>query len=237
MKQAVVLTMLLLSGLLSGAVSANNTLFVYIPSKLKAVILEERIKAQCPDYDVRVFGKSEEFRQQISEKSPHAVLSLPIIFETLPELTVYTQGQRNGRTNEKAVLLSLDKPVSPADIGRLRLGMLDLLGRKQSQAYVDKIFNASVQIIRVSKIEDLAPLIVFNMADAIFTTESYAEDIKSRSKLNLVVTPLQLEVGLTVGGEAPTASNSDVKQVIQCVKGFDDQLNEIFGVEHWTTLK
>lgn len=232
----VIFLLTLLCTLNSGQLYGQETLFVYVPSHLKAIFLEEKIKQSCPEYDVRVFGKSEEFRQQLSEQSPRAVLSLPLVFESLPNLQAYTQGNRDGQLKERAVLLSLDSPVQINNIGKLRLGLIDLLGRKKTQDYINGLFRENVQIVRVTKLEDLAPLILFNMADAIFTSESVAQRIKQRSKLNLIETTLSIELGLAVGGELSNQTASG-RQVFRCVQEFDDQLNDIFGVEHWTILE
>lgn len=191
--------LLLFIPLCASRLAYSDSLYVYVPSNERAIFIQKQMLEACPELDITVFGRSSSFQSQIEKNTPMAILTLPVVVERQPAYAPAVQGERQGVTREPVVLLSLDKAVDLNKLESLSIGVLDILGRKPMQQYMNQIFKAKIKIRRVVKIEDLVPLLMLNMADAVFITKSEADKQKQKLSLDLVETPLSIELGLNMG--------------------------------------
>ena len=102
--------------------------------------------------------------------------------------------------------------------------------------FVAKVLGVSTKfkIKRVTKTEDLLPLLQFSAADAILIPKSSVDSIRKKSKLELTV---ELESPTKVGypalGFLPKARKGAIEGAI---KKLPPQVNAIIGVKRWNRL-
>ncbi|MFT5298128.1 MAG: hypothetical protein ACI9YH_004175 [Colwellia sp.] len=210
-----------------------ESLYVFVPTEVRANKLQQKIGSYCSGVDVTVFGRAKDFHNKVKAVPPTAILSLlPVVEHTLSFNTAI-MGLRDGLNSEGYVLVSIDRPMSLDSLNNKKIGVVDLLGRKPMRAFIEQLLKTEIMLKRVTKVEDLLPLITFESVDAIFISESMFEQLKLKSKLKLVATPLNINIGLA------SAALSDViikDQLKNCLYAFDKKLNSTLGVDQWHTL-
>lgn len=212
---------------------AAESLYVFVPTEVRANKLQHKIGAYCSGVDVTVFGRAKDFHKKIKNFPPSAILSLLPVIERNHLFDPTITGLKNGIANEDYVLVSVDQPLNRSNLTNKKIGVVDLLGRKAMTKFVDNLLKAQVKLKRVTKVEDLLPLITFASVDAIFISKSLFNQLKSKSKLNLVSTPLNIKIGLA----SAALSDAIVKDKLnECLFSFDKQLNTTLGVDQWRTL-
>lgn len=221
-----------LCAMLALPVWADN-LFVFVPTDVRAKSIQQDISAVCPDVTVTVFGRGRDFRKQVKKTPPDAILSLlPVINRASPFEPVM-RGVQNGVTEEEYVLVSVDESLSPELIKNKKIGVVDLLGRKPMSKFISQLFKTDIKIKRVTKQEDLLPLLTFGSVDGIFVSERLYRQIKNKSNLNLVFTRLNIKVGLV---SAALATDTAKDTIVSCLKKFNGQINVTLGVDQWRVL-
>ncbi|MFT5162950.1 MAG: hypothetical protein ACI9FJ_001531 [Alteromonadaceae bacterium] len=210
-----------------------DNLFVFVPTDVRAKAMQQDISAICPNVTVTVFGRGKDFRKQVKKKPPDAILSLlPVINRSSPFEPVM-RGVQQGVTEEEYVLVSVDEPLDITKLGSRKIGVVDLLGRKPMAEFISGLFQSDIKIKRVTKQEDLLPLLTFGSVDGIFVSERLYMQIKNKSNLNLVFTRLNIKVGLVSAALATTAAKENI---VGCLKKFSGKLNGILGVDQWRVL-
>ena len=210
-----------------------ETLYVFVPTEVRAKAMQEQISQVCPDINVTVFGKSKDFRKMVKKSPPEGILTLLPVIERMGPYSPVMKGERGGLTEEEYLLVSVDEPLNSADLSGKKLGVLDLLGRKPMGEFINQLVQADVKTKRVTKSEDLLPLLTFQAVDGLFIADSLFRKIKQKTNLNLVATSLNIKVGLV-----SAASNDDksTSKMSVCIAGFGSSLNTLLGVEKWRTL-
>tara|TARA_R110001592_G_scaffold238227_2_gene497736 strand:- start:24538 stop:25221 length:684 start_codon:yes stop_codon:yes gene_type:complete len=213
---------------------AESSLYVYVPTDIRANVLQEQLSNICPELKVLVFGRGQDFRKEVDKTQPEAIISLLTVITRTQSYTTIARGLIGGLPEEDYVLVSLDKPVDVAQIDQFKIGVLDVLGRKPMTAFVSDLFKKKVKIKRVTKQEDLLPLLSFGAVEAILIPQSLYENISSKSNLNLVPTSVNIKLGLASAALGPKGEVR--KQFAECVSKFDNNLNSILGVDQWKLL-
>lgn len=226
------LAVILISYFVSISVVAQS-LYVFIPTEVRANKLQQKIETFCTGVDVTVFGRAKDFHNKIKVSPPTAILSLSPVIERNAPFNKSIAGLRNGFDSEDYVLVSLNKAVNIDHLKDKKIGVVDLLGRKPMMSFVEDLLQAKVKLKRVTKVEDLLPLITFDAVDAIFISDSLFSQFKQKSNLNLVATPLNIKVGLASAGLSDAVIKDKLKK---CVFAFDKQLNNTLGVDQWLAL-
>ena len=110
--------------------------------------------------------------------------------------------------------------------------MVDLLGRTGTQQLVSKLLsNPSVELRRVTKLEDLLPLLQFSAAGAVLVPGSAAKSFSERSRLRLRVHTLaDARVGLPALGVLRAEQRTFVLRQVQAL---DADTLRMLGVERW----
>lgn len=225
---------------------AKQEIVVYFPSTFNADFITEKISQRCADFDVKTFDRSDELRRYIKRhviaenhenQVSLAMLSMPVVVQSFSQFAKAVQGSRKGAANEKNVLLSLPTGVAQERGNQFRIGVIDLLGHRKTQAYVTSLIGKKTEIARASKLDDLTSLLVLKMADALFVSERIADIIRSRSPLALTVTPVDGESGIAMAGILQNAPASAKQSLYACLQSFDNHLNAIFGVDAWKLLE
>ena len=121
-----------------------------------------------------VFGRFRDFEEAVARAQPDAVLALQPLLATL-SVTPTLQGLRGDRDWEPYVLMSEEGAAEGGPAARV-VGVVDLLGRTGTQQLVARLLgNPSVELRRVTKLEDLLPLLQFSAAQAVLVPDSAAK--------------------------------------------------------------
>ncbi|WP_281559813.1 hypothetical protein [Thalassomonas sp. RHCl1] len=216
----------------SSVVQAES-LFVFLPTQVRAKVMQQQISQICPELEVTVFGRGKDFRRQIKNTPPSAVLSLMPIIERLGSFDPVLKGAKNGQTREKYVIVSVGRPLTMQDIAQKKIGVVDLLGRKPMGEFIAGIFPVAVKLKRVTKTEDLLPLLTFGSVEAVLVSESHFLQLKAKSNLNLVASSSNLTMSLV--NLALSGANAKEK-LLRCVSRFDDKINSTLGVDQWLAM-
>ncbi len=225
---AVVCLLLTLSGV---ADDRKPTLFVFLTTALTSHALQKALETELPRMSVTAFGRSHDFEDALTSAPPDAVLALrPVL--AAHGLRPVLQGYRGGAATEPYVLVSVGKPVDPAAMSDKVVGVVDLLGRKGTTAFVGGLFGASApRIKRVVKPEDLLFLLQLKMADAIFASTSTFEQLKRGSELDLQATKIEgAELGLPAVAFLTEAGRS---QAGLSIPKMSSNLTQQIGVGSW----
>jgi len=211
---------------------AAESLYVFVPTEVRANVMQDKISSFCSGVDVTVFGRAKDFHKQVKASPPNAILSLMPVVNHSVAYKPALNGSKNGAEAEEYVLVSVDKGLDISAIAGKKIGVVDLLGRKPMSAFITELFKAKVKLKRVTKVEDLLPLITFGSVEGVFIAESLYTQLKSKSNLNLVATKLNIKIGLV----SAAINGSTDKKVTECIAAFDSELNTTLGVDKWRSL-
>ena len=81
--------------------------------------------------------------------------------------TTKLSGIKNNEKDEPYILLSVEKMIEPSALEGMTMGAVDYFGRKGMDSLLKKFFTPPPKVKRVTKLEDLLPLISFGMVNAI----------------------------------------------------------------------
>lgn len=177
-----------------------------------------------------VFGRFRDFEDALATRKPDAILALQPLLAML-SMTPTLQGLRGDRDWESYVLMS-DESAADGGPDAKVIGVVDLLGRTGTQQLVTRLLGKStVELRRVTKFEDLLPLLQFSAAGAVLVPGEAVGSISERSRLRLRVHTLpEARVGLPALGVWNT-SRRDL--VIQQVMRLDAATLGMLGLDRW----
>lgn len=211
------------------AASGTPRLYVFATADMRAQAFEKHLEAQLPGVDVTVFSRIHEFETALADRPEAAIAQRPVL-EALglrPEL----QGHAGDRATERYVLMSVNTPVSPAELAGKTLGVVDILGRKRMESFVGGILaTPSPKLKYVTHERDLLPLLQFNAAAAVVLSEAWAKRLREKSEMNLRTTSLNNEVGLP----AVVFTSPQGKAALEGkIRSANRAFNESLGVTQW----
>ncbi len=177
-----------------------------------------------------VFGRFRDFEKQLSQAPPDAVLAARPVLDA-QQLKATLRGIRDGVPTTPYVLMSNQTQISTDALGDKTIGTIDLLGRKKMTDFVTRLLklNSSPRVKRVTKLQDLLPLLQFQLADAVLLSKSEADKIKQHSQLELQITDIDVKVGLPALACLTPRGAPICKQF----ESFDPTVNAQMGVEKW----
>ncbi|HEY0707781.1 MAG TPA: hypothetical protein VGG33_13340, partial [Polyangia bacterium] len=205
-------------------------LYVYLHTDAKVAELERRLKARMTGLKVTVFGRFRDFEEAMVARPPEAVMALPLLL-TNQGLPTTLQGFRNNQDGESYALISVERPLDGSLAGKT-IGAVDLLGREGTQAFVGSLLGTSdLRIKRVTKTEDLLPLLQFSAADAVLVSKRLGETLATRTRM-----PLRAREVPGARVKLPAVGVRDARAratVLQQIQGLDGATNGILGVDAW----
>jgi hypothetical protein len=177
-----------------------------------------------------VFGRFRDFEEAMTARRPDGVVALQPLLSSL-SVPVVLQGLRADHEWEPYVLLSTGAGVDGSLAGKV-IGVVDLLGRNGTQEFVTRLLKTDdLKLKRVTKMEDLLPLLQFSAADGVLVPAASVKSVTERSRLPLKVRELpDARVGLlAVGVLSARARDVMVKQI----QSLDGETNRTLGIERW----
>jgi hypothetical protein len=200
-------------------------LLVFLHVSLKQRAFQGLLQNALPGVDVTAVGRISDFDRALSD-SPDAVLTLPMVLSA-KNMQVLLQGQRAGVGEEKYALVAADSAPDPARVKAV--GALDVLGRDGTNQFVTRMLGAQAKVERVTKVEDLLPLLQMQRVDAILIPQRLLMDVKSASRINLVPRELTKLVGLP----AVATLGSGGSSITTGIARLPLSLSQTMGVDAW----
>lgn len=205
------------------AATPSLAVFIHVDAKLR--YFQGLLRDALPGVDVTVYSRFGDVLHAIDEGAD-ALLALRSVLE-YQGLTPAISGHVAGRTTEPYVLIANGRQVDPKSVRRV--GTVDLLGRKGTQQWVERLLGANPEVNRVTKFEDLLPMLQLEMADAVLLPAAVATLFKQKSRMPLQSTHLSTHVGLPalsvlkVGGE----------QVVPALSRTGASLKQVMRIDGW----
>jgi len=207
------------------AEARSGKLLVFLHVALKQRALESELQAALPGLEVRAVGRLGDFERGLAE-GQDAVLSLPAVLSA-HGLVARLQGTRGLATEEKYSLVGAGTAPDPARV--TAVGALDLLGREGTNAFVYDLLASKPKVERVTKFEDLLPLIQMQKVEGILLPTRLVPDVQAASRLALSQRELTKLVKLpalaSVGAAGP--------DVLGAVAHLPVKVSHTLGVDEW----
>jgi hypothetical protein len=207
------------------AAAGNLKLLVFLHVSVKQRALQSELQGALPGIDVTTVGRVGDWERAIKEGTD-AVIALATVLREY-KFNPTLRGQRGGSTEEKYALVGVGAVPDPTKV--MTVGALDLLGRDGTTRFVKDIMGASPKVERVSKVEDLLPLLQMQRADAILLPERLFVDVRNASKLPLASKELGKGVGLPAAANVTPAG----AQVLGAVGKLSTKVSKTLGVDSW----
>lgn len=212
--------------------NAGEKVYVFYPTTVRAKTIQHNFMNLCPGADVTVFDVYNQFIAKVKSEPPDAILSKPFLFNQLDGFSIVLNGYRNGKNIEPYVLISVDKKMTVTDItDKTKIGALDFFGRKGTILFMKQFFTATPVIMRVTKVEDLLPLLQFKMVAAVVLPQIYADYVKKNSNLNLIIAPFStVHTGIAA---VAIREGREVPKIIESLTAAGKTKTLLYEVEQW----
>jgi len=213
---------------------ASNRLYVFYPTDIRPNKMEKHISEHCPEITTTVFGKIKDFKEQILRFPPDAILSYAPVIKNNQQYSSFVKGFKHGLSNENYVLVSMNDPVNTSQLASIKVGVLDILGRKAMKSFMNKTLGTKVKITRVAKTEDILNLLSFGLVDAVFISEQRYKNILTQSKLPLVASQFDFKMDLAV---LAIKNGRPKGPYANCVNQLGKKTNALLGVDQWALVE
>ena len=212
----------------------GRRIYVYLPSNVRPPMLQKVIATALPGAEVMVFRHLRDFETTLAEAPPDFVISARPFVDGCERWRPVLQGFAANQAEEPYVLVSVGKAVGPADIARLEIGVVDLLGKAKMPALVARLLGVEEipKLLRVQQPEDLLPLLELNLAGAVLMPARGVPALREKSALDLRVTALKAAfVGLpAVGAPATTPASGAMERELMELPA---NVKALLGVDDW----
>ncbi len=211
---------------------SQDKVYVFYPSVARPQTVQDKIQKSVQGVAVTVFGRYNDFTTKMETEPAQIVITKPSLIAQFSGYEIKMNGVRSGKTEETYVVLSIDGGIDPAAVGaETIIGTLDILGRNGMNTFAKQFFETVPKLKRVTKVEDLLPLLTFNMAAGILIQEPAVQYFKSTSNLNFTITKLPESKDGIVALAVKTGGNAE--KVASALKSADKELCSFFEVELW----
>jgi hypothetical protein len=202
-----------------------SRLLVFLHLAVKQRALETMLQGVLPGIIVTAVGRTADFERAL-EETQDGVLTLPVVLAS-KGLSPRMRGYRGGAPDEVYSLIGADSSPDPAKVASV--GALDLLGREGTTAFVQELLGSKPKVERVTKVEDLLPLLQMQRVEAVLLPARLFPEIQRLSRLTLAARDLPLRVGLP----ALAATGAGGGQVASAISKLPAQTLRTMGVDEW----
>jgi hypothetical protein len=205
---------------------------VFLQLDAKSSVVEKALQDHLPELGITVFGRYRDFEDAVSNGHPDALVSITPVLESRGK-KISLQGLRGDKATEPYVLVSVGQPLAGSLAGKT-IGVVDLLGRDGTQSFIAGLLKTeNVKIKRVTKIEDLLPLLEFSAADGVVLPRSMLAKFVERTRLSVKTRELP---GAQVGLPAVAVLNPAVRDaVLGAFQKMDGATKNMLGIDAWST--
>lgn len=209
----------------------QSLLYVFYPSTIRPQTLQKKLTDELPGVTVIVFGRYIDFAERVKLSAPDAILSKPDALRQFDGYSLEISGIKNDSAEEPYILVLENKGILEKPVETYTIGMVDFLGRQGMDLLAKGIFETPPKINRVSKIEDLLPLLSFGMADAVLVTENVADYFTSISQMQFLRREVSgKKFGIVALG---IKKGSTAEKIVHLVKAHSKETCLLFDIEEW----
>lgn len=202
-----------------------SRLLVFLHLAVKQRALQGEFQAALPGVTVTTVGRVADFERAL-QQGQDAVLSSALVLQAR-HLKLQLRGYRAGAADESYALLGPDKQPDP---GKIRgVGAVDILGREGTTSFVRDMLGSTPKVERVTKLEDLLPLLQMQVVDAVLLPTRLVAALKQTSAMKLMERNLAKRVGLPAVSSLTPLGSSALVAVAKLPKTFNERL----GVDEW----
>lgn len=200
-------------------------LLVYLHVAVKQRAFQSLLGAGLPGVDTTAVGRAGDFERALQD-GPDAVLSLPVVLGA-NKLSPALRGFARGSSEERYALVGAGAAPDTAKVASI--GALDLLGRDGTNRFVRRLVNPQARVERVTKIEDLLPLLQIQRVDAVLLPARLVSELRAASRLTLVERELEVTVALpAVANTGPGGAG-----LLTAISKMPKDVSKLLGVEEW----
>ena len=207
------------------AAAAGPRLLAFLHTAVKQRAFQDALASALPGVAVTTVGRVADFERKLAEGTD-AVLTLPVVLES-KGLPIGLKGHRGGNANEKYVLVGADSVPRPTQVQSV--GALDILGRSGTTTFVSNLLGAQPKVVRVTKVEDLLPLLQMRRADGVVLPARLQSTLAAASRLKLAEYELSGGVGLPAVAAVTGAGNA----VVAAIRSLPANTSSLVGVDSW----
>lgn len=200
-------------------------LLVFLHVAMKQRALQSELERLLPTLDVSTVGRVADMDRGLAAGAD-ALLSLPAVLKERG-LSVQLQGYRKGTPTEPYSLVAVGMAPRPDQV--ISVGALDILGRVGTNLFVKQLLGVEPKVTRVTKVEDLLPLLQMQRVEAVLLPERLYATVRETSRLALVMRVLDQQVGLPA---VATLGNGGASAVA-AVKALGRNVMGTLGVDEW----
>ena len=205
--------------------SAAPKLLVFLHVAVKQRAFQGELQTALSGIDVTAVGRIGDFDRALAEGTD-AVLSLPVVLGAR-RLRPAMHGRHQGSSDETYALVGVD---SMPDLAKIQnVGALDLLGREGTDSFVERLLGAKRKVERVTKVEDLLPLLQMQRVDVILLASRFVVELRKASRLNLV----QRDIASKVELAAAANTGAGGAQIFAALSHLPASLSSAMGVDEW----
>ena len=215
----------LVAGTASPAFAASGTLLVYLHVSVKQRAFQSLLGAGLPGVTTTAVGRIADFERALKD-APDAVLTLPVVLAA-QGLSPTLRGHARGSPDERYALVGIGSPPDPGRVASV--GTLDLLGREGTARFVRRLVGPQARVERVTKIEDLLPLLQMQRVEAVLLPARLFPELRAASRLGLAARELEATVGLP----AVTSTGPQGTSVLAAISRMPKDVCRLLGVEEW----
>jgi hypothetical protein len=200
-------------------------LLVYLHVAVKQRAFETLLQTALPEVTPTAVGRIADFDRAFAEGTD-AVLTLPIVL-SVKGLTPALRGYSKGEADERYALIGSGATLDPAKVSAV--GALDVLGREGTTAFVRRLVSPQARVERVTKVEDLLPLLQMQRVDGVIAPSRLFPALQAMSRLPLSPRDLDGKVGLP----AMAAVGPGGAAILKLVPKMPMSLSRMLGVDQW----
>ena len=211
---------------------AEEKLYVFYPTTARPQTVQETLQEFFSGISVTVFGRYNDFSEKMATDPPDAVITKPVFIEQHGDYSITLSGIRNGKSEETYVLLSIKDAIAPKAVNaEMVIGVIDVLGKAGMESFVNNLLSARPRLKRVTKVEDLLPLLTFNMAAGILIEDVFVKYFKTTSHLEFGITPISGSKGGIIALGLKKGAKAD--KTVGALKKADKKICALFEVDEW----
>lgn len=207
------------------ATAAGGRLLVYLHSTVKQRAFQGLLQAGLPGITTTTVGRIGDFERVLAQ-GQDAVLTLPLVLGA-QRLTPSLRGHRDGSSEEAYALVGAGGPPDPKRVAAV--GTLDFLGRDGTSGFVRGMLGRDARVERVTKVEDLLPLLQMQRVDAVLLPARLVPEIQATSRLPLARQQLDTRVGLPAAASVGPAGAA----VLSAISRLPRDVSKLLGVDEW----
>jgi hypothetical protein len=208
--------------------AVGNKLYIFLPTEYTAIDVEKKFSGKYDTFVIRSFSSVTDFTSAVFSDTPDAIITKPQLVPLLDIYQIKLNATLNGSTKEPYFILSVEKPLTPAELSTKEVGILDFLGKKNINTLMEDLLDGTPRLKRVKKMADLVPLMTMNLVDGVIVSATQVAYIKSKSQLKFYETRCKTDQGIAV-----LALFNDSDEIVKKLKELPAELAIMIGVDGW----